>query len=98
MITISADTNSTITATNADHWMIDTGVTVDTAGVGIDASGAVAGREFTIKGLLRSASGPAMQVGDASLADSQTKLRLQQWRGNRCRIGRHKTRSRRRCA
>jgi hypothetical protein len=76
MITISADTNSTITATNADHWMIDTGVTVDTAGVGIDASGAVAGREFTIKGLLRSASGPAMQVGDASLADSQTKLRL----------------------
>lgn len=76
MITISSDTTSTITATTVDQWMIDTGVTVDTAGVSINASGAVVGREFMIKGALRSASGPAMQVGDASLSDSQTKIRL----------------------
>lgn len=76
MITIGLDTTSTIAATTLDQWMIDTGVKVDTSGVGIDASGATVGREFTIKGILRSASGPAMQVGDASLADSQTKIRL----------------------
>jgi len=75
-ITISDDTSTTIDATFAESWIIDTDVSVETAGLGIDASGAVSGRGFIIKGTLTSTSGPAMQLGDAALADSATTIRI----------------------
>lgn len=75
-ITISADTSTTIDATFAESWVIDTDITVSTSGLGIDASGAVSGRGFIIKGTLTSTSGPAMQLGDAALADSATTIRI----------------------
>lgn len=75
-ILIGEDTTTTIDATFAESWIIDTGVTVATDGLGIDASGAVSGRGFIIKGTLRSTSGPAMTLGDAGLADSESSIRI----------------------
>lgn len=75
-IIISEDRTTTIEATFAESWIIDTGVTVETTGLGINASGAVSGRGFIIKGTLTSTSGPAMQLGDAALADSATTIRI----------------------
>ena len=75
-ITISEDTDTTIDATFIESWIIDTDVTVSTSGLGVDASGAVSGRSFIIKGTLSSTSGPALQLGDASLADSATTIRV----------------------
>lgn len=76
MIVISEDQTTTIDATFLESWIIDTGVTVAIPSLGIDASGAVSGREFIVKGTLRSEGGPAMRLGDAGLADSATAIRV----------------------
>lgn len=76
MILISDDTTETIDATFLESWIVDTGVTVATPALGIDASGAVSGREFIIKGTLQSTAGPAMTLGDPTLADSETSVRI----------------------
>lgn len=76
MIVITEDQTTPVDATFLESWIIDTGVTVSTPAVGIDASGAVAGRAFIVKGTLRSAAGPAMELGDPALADSETDIRI----------------------
>ena len=73
MILITADRTETIDATG-DSCTIETGWTVATAGLGIDASGTMQGREFLIKGALQSTSGPAMTLGEAELADSKSSI------------------------
>lgn len=75
-ILIGEDRTETIDATFAESWIIDTGVTVATDGLGIDASGAVSGRDIIIKGTLRSVYGPAMTLGDSGTADSTTSIRI----------------------
>jgi hypothetical protein len=75
-IYISKDQTTTVDATTNDDWVIETGVTVATSGMGIDATGEIAGRDFIILGALRSTNGPAMTLGNTALADSQSTIRI----------------------
>jgi hypothetical protein len=75
-IIITQDADTTIDATFIESWIIDTDVSVSTAALAVDAAGAVAGRSFVIKGTLSSSAGPAFRLGDASLADSATTIRV----------------------
>lgn len=75
-IHISQDQTATVDATTDDDWIIDTGVTVATSGLGVDASGAIAGRDFTVLGTLSSTDGPAMTLGDVALVDSESTIRI----------------------
>lgn len=75
-IHISQDQTESIDAITDDNWIIDTGITVATLDIGIDASGAIAGRDFTILGTLSSTHGPAMTLGELSLENSQSTIRV----------------------
>lgn len=75
-IIITKDTETTVDATFLESWIIDTDVSVSTTALAVDATGAVSGRSFIIKGTLSSSAGPAIQLGDAALVDSATTIRV----------------------
>lgn len=78
VIEIKADQTTPVVAAAADtQWIINTGVTVDIPTLGIDASAPVTGRTFTINGTLDvTTDDTAMLLGDTSLADSQSGVKI----------------------
>jgi hypothetical protein len=74
---IDGDQTTTVIAKTAhQEWIINTGVVVNINELGIDASGAFKARSFTINGTLNVTSDLAMLLGDASLADSNSYVKI----------------------
>ncbi|MDO6962725.1 hypothetical protein [Rhizobium alvei] len=68
---------SAIIADRKGRYILDPGVTVSASGPVIDASASVSGRSFYLKGLLQATSGTGFVLGNGSLDDSNTTIRIE---------------------
>jgi hypothetical protein len=77
MTKITGDSTTTLVIDgNDENYEIDGSIETPGNIVAIDASGAFTGRSVTINGTVSSESGTAMLLGDASLADSKSYVKI----------------------